>query len=86
MLLGKVKNTVKKHKLLERGDRVVVAVSGGPDSTALLFALNDLKHDYLLKLYIANFNHMFRGAGEAKKDRDYVYALSQRLKLTLIFG
>ena len=86
MLLGKVKNTVKKHKLLERGDRVVVAVSGGPDSTALLFALNDLKHDYLLKLYIANFNHMFRGAGEAKKDRDYVYALSQRLRLPLIFG
>jgi len=86
MLLEKVKNTVKRYSLLERGDSVIVAVSGGPDSTALLFALNDLKHDYLLNLYIANFNHMFRGAEEAKKDHDYVYGLSQRLQLPLIFG
>lgn len=86
MLLEKVKNTVKRYKLLDRGDSVVVAVSGGPDSTALLFALNDLKYDYLLNLHIANFNHMFRGAEEAKEDRDYVSSLSKRLKLPLIFG
>ncbi len=86
MLLEKVKNTVKRYRLLERGDSVVVAVSGGPDSTALLLALNDLRDDYLLRLYIANFNHMFRGAEEAKKDRDYVSGLSQKLKLPLIFG
>ncbi len=86
MLLEKVKNTVKRYRLIERGDSVVIAVSGGPDSTALLFSLNDLKYDYRLKLYIANFNHMFRGAEEAKKDHDYVYALSQRFRLPLIFG
>lgn len=86
MLLEKVKNTVKRYEFLDKGDKVVVAVSGGPDSTALLFALNDLKYDYILRLYIANFNHMFRGAEEAKKDHDYVSALSQKLKLPLIFG
>lgn len=86
MLLEKVRNTVKRYELLDRGDSVVVAVSGGPDSTALLFALNDLKYDYLLNLHIANFNHMFRGAEEAKEDRGYVSSLSKRLKLPLIFG
>lgn len=86
MFIEKVRGTINKFRLLEKGDSVIVAVSGGPDSSALLFALNGLKEDYILKLYIAHFDHMFRGAEEAKKDHEYVSALSRKFKLPLISG
>ncbi|MDD4879569.1 MAG: tRNA lysidine(34) synthetase TilS [Candidatus Omnitrophica bacterium] len=70
---------------MEKGDKVVVAVSGGPDSTALLLALNGLKREYGLKLHIAHLDHMFRAAGETKKDREYVSSLSRKLGIPLIF-
>lgn len=59
---------VKKHALLNRGDRVVVAVSGGPDSVCLLAVLTELARDWSLSLHVCHLDHMFRGmesAGEA---------------------
>lgn len=72
--------------MLEKGDKVVVALSGGPDSTALLFVLNALKKEYGLKLHIAHLDHMFRGGEEAKKDYDYVLNLANRLRLSFSLG
>lgn len=77
--------TVRKFGLLEKGDKVVVAVSGGPDSTALLFALNELKRDYRLKLHMVHVDHMLRPAEETRKDHEYVLSLSKRLGIPLIF-
>ncbi|MDD5310607.1 MAG: tRNA lysidine(34) synthetase TilS [Candidatus Omnitrophica bacterium] len=85
MLINTIEKTIKKYGLIEKGDRVVVAVSGGPDSTALLLALNGLKLEYGLRLRIAHLDHMFRAAGETKKDREYVSSLSRRLGIPLIF-
>ncbi len=85
MFTDQVKSTIDKFGLIDKGDKIIVSVSGGPDSTALLFALNGLKLDYGLKLYIAHMDHMFRSSEETKKDYEYVYALSQKLKLPLIF-
>ena len=42
-LVTKVNQTVDEHKLLQRGDSVLVALSGGPDSVALLHVLIGLK-------------------------------------------
>ncbi len=42
MLPDKVKETIKRFGMLEPGDRVLVAVSGGPDSVCLLSALHSL--------------------------------------------
>jgi len=68
MLLTKVKETIRKFSLLTPRDRVLVAVSGGPDSVCLLSVLHVLAKDLDLTLHIAHLDHMFRGkesAGEA---------------------
>jgi tRNA(Ile)-lysidine synthase len=52
---------IQKHQLLEKGSTIVVGVSGGPDSLALLHLLNQLKDKWNLKLVCAHVDHMFRG-------------------------
>lgn len=86
MFVEKVKKTIEKFGLLKNGDKVIIALSGGPDSTALLFTLNALKRQYGLKLHIAHLDHMFRGEEEARKDCDYVLNLANRLKLPFSLG
>ncbi|MFH1778561.1 MAG: tRNA lysidine(34) synthetase TilS [Candidatus Omnitrophota bacterium] len=86
MFLEKIRRTVKKFNLLGKGDKVVIALSGGPDSTALLLVLNALKKEYNLKLHIAHLDHMFRGEKEAKVDYDFVLNLANRLKLPFNLG
>lgn len=85
MFISGVKDTIKRHGLLDKGDTVVVSVSGGPDSTALLFALDGLKSGYGLKLHVAHLDHMFRAPEETLADREYVSKLARRLKLPLIY-
>ena len=53
MILDKVKNTIKRYKLIRPKDKIVVGVSGGPDSVALLYILNNLKGELKLSLHIA---------------------------------
>ena len=59
---------------------MVVACSGGPDSTALLVCLNRLRTDHGLSLHVAHFNHDFRGA-EADHDAAFVSRLADDLAL-----
>lgn len=76
-MLSLVKKTVVKHDMLSRGDRVVVAVSGGPDSVCLLSVLRELAPELSLTLHIAHLDHMFRGeesAAEARFVRDLAEA------------
>ncbi|MDI6870874.1 MAG: tRNA lysidine(34) synthetase TilS [Bacillota bacterium] len=60
-LLGQVRRTIERHRMLASGDRVVVAVSGGPDSVALAHLLWRLAGEYSLSLHVAHLNHQFRG-------------------------
>lgn len=79
-MLQVVRKTIKKYDLLTPGDRVVIAVSGGPDSVALADVLFLLKEEYRLKLHIAHLNHMFRGK-EADRDAQAVEELARALGL-----
>lgn len=76
----KVQKTIEKYQLLEEGERVVLAVSGGPDSVALLHVLLNLAPLYHLSLHVAHLNHMFRGE-EARADAVFVAALAQSYRL-----
>ena len=59
---------------------IVVACSGGPDSTALLRSLHRLRSSHNLSLHVAHLNHDFRGA-EADHDAAFVQLLADRLGL-----
>jgi tRNA(Ile)-lysidine synthase len=56
-----VRKTIYKNNMLQTGDKIVVGVSGGPDSLCLLHVLKDLCEDYGCSLYAAHLNHKFRG-------------------------
>ena len=71
MLLEKVRKTIEKHNLLENGDTVICAVSGGADSVCLLHLMQSLKYDYNLTVYVANVNHLIRGE-ESDRDSNFV--------------
>ncbi len=60
MLVDKVRKTIDRYRLLERGDRVIVGVSAGVDSMVLLHILNSLRPDFSLSLIIAHLNHGLR--------------------------
>src|SRR5712671_6982379 len=59
-MLSAVWKTIRREQLLGRGDHVVVAVSGGPDSMALLAALWELAPRLQLRLAVATVDHGLR--------------------------
>lgn len=67
---------------LPRSSRLLVAVSGGADSTALLVALASIAHEFGLTLHAAHLHHGLRGA-DADRDLAHVRALCRRLGVPL---
>jgi len=71
---AKVKEFIKKHQLLSHGKKVLVGVSGGPDSLALLYFLKRIQEEYSLSLVACHVDHMFRGE-ESYSELKYVQAI-----------
>ena len=67
-----VLETIKKYNLIENGDKIVVGVSGGPDSICLVDLLNEIKNDGKInfELVVCHINHMIRE--EAGEDEEFV--------------
>jgi tRNA(Ile)-lysidine synthase len=63
--------TMEREKLIQKKDKIIVAVSGGPDSVALLFLLLEIKEQYSLKLVVSHINHKLRGE-ESDQDKEFV--------------
>jgi len=79
-LLIEVGKFIRKQNLLFPNDRVLVAVSGGPDSVALLHGLHGLREELRLELEVAHLQHGIRGE-EARADARFVAALAEGLGL-----
>lgn len=69
----KVLQTIKKYNLINENDKIVIGVSGGPDSMCLLHLLNDLKNELKIEIVVAHINHMIRKQAdeETKYVQDY---------------
>ncbi len=79
-LLRDVAAYIERHHLIEPGDRIVVGVSGGPDSVTLLHLLSRLSQDYGFTLHVAHLDHGIRGEASAA-DRAFVANLAEELGL-----
>ncbi len=75
--LEKFKNFIEENNLIEKGDSIVSAVSGGSDSVFMLEMLLAIKDDYNLKIIVSHVNHGLRGA-EAQRDEDFVKKLAEK--------
>ena len=77
-------DSIKANELFGSVDKVLLAVSGGADSTALLYAMPALSSENVFRaeLLCAHINHQLRGA-EADLDEDFVIAQAARLKLAI---
>ncbi|WP_094549117.1 tRNA lysidine(34) synthetase TilS [Petroclostridium xylanilyticum] len=79
-VINTVRQTINKYSMFQNGDKIVVGVSGGPDSVCLLHVLNLLKDEYQIKLYAAHLNHQLRGQA-AEQDAAYVKELCEKLQV-----
>ena len=78
-LVARLGRTIQHHQLFSPGARIIVAVSGGPDSIVLLHGLNQLKSTWRLTLHVAHVDHGLRK--ESPEDAAFVEALASQWKL-----
>jgi tRNA(Ile)-lysidine synthase len=76
----KVLAFIRQNKLIRSGEKVMAAVSGGPDSVCLLHVLYSLQKTLDIKIHVVHLDHQLRGA-ESDADAAYVKALARRLKI-----
>ena len=75
----KVLKTIQKYNLIKEGDKIVIGVSGGPDSMCLLSILNQLKDELKFELIVAHVNHMIRQ--EADEETRYVQEYCNKINV-----
>jgi tRNA(Ile)-lysidine synthase len=79
-LRRRVLESIRRHCIVPPGARLVVAVSGGPDSVCLVHALRGLITEADIELHVAHLDHQLRGAN-ARADAEYVRSLAESLGL-----
>ena len=81
MVVKTVKETIAKYGLLETKDKILLAFSGGMDSTALLGIFLELRNEWDLELFLGHFNHKLRP--DADPDEQFVRKVAQKHALPL---
>jgi tRNA(Ile)-lysidine synthase len=82
-LLNRMVRTIREHHLLAPGQHVLVAVSGGPDSMALLSLLASLAPAWHLKVTVIHFNYGLRGS-ESDGDEAFVASFCQARNISFV--
>ncbi len=80
--VDKVKETIDEYNMLISGDKVLVSISAGPDSMALLHILLKLKDIYDINLHLFHLDHLTR-EGQSSIDAKFVKELSEKLGINL---
>ena len=81
-LIKKIQNSIFANSLFERGAKIILGVSGGPDSTLLLDVFSKLQKKYALELSIAHVNYHLRGY-DSERDERFVEKLAEKYGLSL---
>jgi tRNA(Ile)-lysidine synthase len=71
---------IRRHNLISSGSKILVAVSGGPDSITLLHIFSRLQAELGINLHVAHLNHGLRGT-ESAADASYVAELTAKMGL-----
>jgi tRNA(Ile)-lysidine synthase len=86
MFILKVAGTIRRYQMIGAGDRVLVAISGGPDSVALTYILSELQQQASMPsfdLVLAHLNHQLR-ADEADEDEAFCARLAEKLEYDFV--
>ncbi len=84
-MLSSLLGQLRRYRMLEPGDRVICAVSGGADSMALLWGMYLLQKRLDIHLEAAHFNHGLRGQ-ESQRDEDFVRRFCTDYQIPLTVG
>jgi len=79
-LVNKIRKTIENEQLIENGENVLIGVSGGIDSTALLYVLAEIAKEGRFKLGVAHLNHLLRG-DESNRDQVFVERLAEKFSV-----
>jgi len=77
LFVDHLRETIHRYHMLAGGETLVVAASGGPDSTALVHGLAALRHEFGLTLHTAHLDHRLRA--DAREDAAFVTAMSRAI-------
>ncbi len=81
--VNRVRAFLKKEQMLSCGDSVLIGLSGGADSVALLRVLLELRQEYDLQIICAHINHGLRGEN-AQRDMNFAEDLCKQLEVPII--
>jgi len=81
-----VRRFIRERDLLRHGDRLLVALSGGPDSTCLLLVLAALRRSLGIELTAAYFDHRLRGPTASAREERFARELAGRLAVPVVVG
>jgi len=82
MIEGKFAKTLEKYSLIKKKDRLILGVSGGPDSVFMLYRFLAVKKEHKLDLVCAHFNHLLRK--EADSEEEFIKELCAQLGVKFI--
>ena len=80
----KIQDTMSRYGMIEKGGKVLVGVSGGPDSVFLMRVLDKLKTRLGIKLYVAHVDHGIRGAA-SRRDAEFVKDLAKKMRAKFFY-
>lgn len=81
-VINKVLSAIKNHNMINKDEKIIVALSGGADSVTLIHCLNKIKEEIGFELSACHVNHNLRGA-ESDSDQAFAEALCKKMNIPL---